>query len=335
MKKILRSRLPQRFADRVPPLFVEIAVALLISGLMALLRIALVPWAGERAAYAPVFVAVVGATVIAGWRSGLLAIIIGQWLAWTLVVAPASSAMPRAQLISDFSLATFSQLVAVVIIWLYEREVDRALALQQVQLNLLDRAIREINHRTANNYQTVLSLVLAQARRAKEAPVKEALQQVADRIAAISAVSNKMAIRSGSPEEIEIDEHLRGLCAQIEQGLFRPGVRLECDFEPLSLRSDHAIALSILVNELVTNALKHAFPGDGEGVIGVSLRRTGEDFELIVADDGVGIGRGARGRGSGLGNRLIELFTAHLSGKHGVETGISGTRHRILFPLEP
>lgn len=332
MKKILRSRLPERFAGRVPPLVVEIAVALVVTGLLSILRIAVMPWAGDRAPYALVFVAAVAASVLAGWRSGLLAILIGQLLVWTLVVGPVSGAIQRSYLIGGLALATFAQLVAVAIITLYQREVERAWSQREAQVDLIHQALAEIDHRTVNNYQTVLSLILAQARRA-DAPVKEALQQVADRINAIALASKQLALSSDSLAEVRVTHHLGELCRQIKQGLSRPGVSVECQLEDVGVDAEQAIAMSILVNELVTNALKHAFPDDRHGEIHVSLGKSGEGLLLEIADNGVGMKRSARSRGTGLGTRLVATFTKQLRARHEIETGDGGTRHRFLVPL--
>ena len=126
MKRILHSRLPERFQGRVPPLVVEIAVALVVTGMLGILRIAMIPWVGDRAPYALVFVAAVGSSFLGGWRSGLLAILIGQFMVWNLVVYPAANPILRSQLIGGLVVATIAQLVAVAIIALYQREVDRA-----------------------------------------------------------------------------------------------------------------------------------------------------------------------------------------------------------------
>ena len=332
MKRILRSRLPERFAGRVPPLVVEIAAALVVTGLLAMLRIAMIPWAGDRAPYALVFVAVVGSTVLAGWRSGLLAILIGQFMVWNLVVSPVDNALIRSQLTAGLATATLSQLVAVAIITLYQREVDRAWQRREEQVDLLHQALAEIDHRTANNYQTVLALILAQAKRA-EPPVQQALQQVADRIRAIALASKQLALSSDSLEEVRVTHHLGELCSQIKQGLSRPGVTVECQFEDVSVDAEQAIAMSILVNELVTNALKHAFPDDRHGQIHVRLDKSTDGLTLEVTDDGVGMTKSARTRGTGLGTRLVDTFIKQLRARHEVETGEGGTRHRIHWPL--
>jgi two-component sensor histidine kinase len=332
LKRILRSRLPERFAGRVPPLLTEITVGVAVPVLMTLARMAFVPWTGDRAPFAFVFVGAVGATVLAGWRSGLLAVIVGQLLAWYLIVDPTAYAAQTAQYIGSFAAATFAQLAAVAIMWLYQSEVDRAWSRREAQVDLIHQALAEIDHRTVNNYQTVLALILAQARDADPA-VKEALLQVADRIKAIALASKHLALSSESLEEVRVTHHLGELCSQIRQGLSRPGVNLECRFEDVGIDAEQAIAMSILVNELVTNALKHAFPDDRQGEIRVSLGRSASGLTLEVADDGVGMKSNAETRGNGLGTRLVATFTKQLRAHHEIETGNGGTRHRIHFPL--
>jgi K+-sensing histidine kinase KdpD len=169
--------LPERFADKVPPLFVEIAAAMVITGLTALLRIAIVPWTADRAPFALVFVSGVAATVLAGWRSGLLAVFFGQILVWYFVIYPMGSfRIADSTRAYGLVLSTFGELTVVAIVALYQREVDRAWSRREEQVDLVHQALAEIDHRTANNYQTVLALVMAQAKRA-EAPVKQALMQ--------------------------------------------------------------------------------------------------------------------------------------------------------------
>jgi two-component sensor histidine kinase len=333
VKRILRTRLPERFADKVPPRIVEIAVSLFVVGLMTLLRVLLVPWTGDRAPFAFVFVAVVGATVLAGWRSGLLALVLGQLLAWNLIVDFPTSGLERLHIIGGFAIASLAQLMALAIIALYQREIDGAWSRREAQVDLIRQALAEIDHRTINNYQTVQSLVQAQANRS-EGPVKEALQQVADRIRAIAMASKQLALSSNSLEEVRVTHHLGELCTQIRQGLSRPGIGVECHFDDVAVGAGQAAAISILVNELVTNALKYAFPDDRNGVISVALRRSQGGIDLSIEDNGVGMQDGTRGRGTGLGTRLVQTFTKQLGATHQFETGSDGTRHRIHIPAK-
>jgi two-component sensor histidine kinase len=311
---------------------VEIAIGTAIPALMTLFRIALIPISGDPAPYALVFVGVIGAAVLAGWRSGLLALILGQLLAWYLIVDPASYAMERWEYVGGLTVATFAQLAVLGIITLYQREVDRAWSRREEQVDLIHQALAEIDHRTNNNYQTVLALVLAQAKQA-EPPVKDTLQQVADRINAIAMVSRQLAPSSDTLEKIRVGHHLSELCSEIRRGLSRPGVSIECQLDDIELGSDETTWVSILVNELVTNALKHAFPNDGTGTIRVVLRSIRSGVELIVEDNGVGMNGAGKGRGTGLGTRLVETFVKQLRAKHEITSNETGTRHHIRLPV--
>jgi two-component sensor histidine kinase len=331
IKRILRSRLPDRFAGKLPPILVEIAVGIAVPLLIFAVRILLFPVLGETAPLAPIFVGIAAAAVLAGWRAGLLTLILGQALVWIFIMAPRGSLGPKeAVATSVFFTATACELAILVIIGLYQREIEDAWSKRETQLGLLQKALNEIDHRTSNNYQTVIALILAQAKSA-DAPVKEALTQVADRIRAIADASKKLAFASESLEKVRIADHLDELCRQIERGLSRPGVQLTCAFDDLVLDADHTVCISILVNELVTNALKHAFPDGGKGNIGVSVRRAGKDIELVVADSGVGMSGSGKSRGTGLGSKLIQTFVKQLKAKHEVTSDDSGTRHRIRF----
>jgi two-component sensor histidine kinase len=298
---------------------------------MTLLRFALVPWTGESAPFAFVFVAVVGAAVLAGWRSGLLALLLAQLLAWFLIVDPAVSGIERLHNVGGFTVASLAQLMTLVIIALYQREVDRAWSRREAQVDLIHQALVEMDHRTTNNYQTVLSLVSAQAKHA-EPSVKEALEQFAGRIRAIAMASKQLAVSSDNLATVNTSNHLGELCGELRQGLTRPGISIECHLEDISLGADETTWLSILMNELVTNALKHAFPDDREGTISVALKRTINGIELTVADNGIGMKPASRSRGNGLGTRLIQTFTRQLGARHEVDSGKDGTRHHIHIP---
>lgn len=332
MKRILRSRLPERWAPRVPPLLIETIVAIGIGVAMAVVRILITPWASDQAPFAPIFIAAIAATVLAGWRSGILAIAIGQLLIWYFVVRPAGTLQLEDQARwYGLAISTLSELTIVAIIALYQREVDRAWSRREAQVDLMQQALAEIDHRTTNNYQTVLALVQAQANRA-EGPVRQALTQVADRIEAIAMVSKQMALKSDSLEKIRLTEYLSELCKHINRGLTRPGVSLECHSDELSLDAEKAVAISIIINELVTNALKHAFPDDREGRITVSLKKSARRLQLEVEDNGVGIRPGSRGRGNGLGTRLINAFVKQLGADYRASSDEDGTRHLVSIP---
>jgi two-component sensor histidine kinase len=324
IRQILRSRLPQR-VHSVPPIVVEIAVGLIVPLLMVALRMPLQPFAGDRAPYAFMFVGAALATVLAGWRSGLIAVVVGQFLAWTMIVAPAADANVR----GAFVLATLSELVTVLVIALYQREVDKGTKEREQRLALLDEALNEIDHRTRNNYQTVIAMIDLQSRRATDDGVREALRQVCDRIQAIANASQQLAVRSADIGRVRLDDHLCGLVQQIHKGLSRDGIEVDCDVDDVTTNADTATSISIIVNELVTNAIKHAFNGEGQGRVLVS-GKSGKAFELTVTDNGCGI-QEPRRDGS-LGTKLVESFARQLGAKHHISSSEKGTTHRLLIP---
>lgn len=331
IRKILYSRLPERIGHRIPALAVELAVGLGAAVFMLLLRAGLTDVAGDRAPYALNFLAVVLATLIAGWRSGLIALIVGQALTWYIIVPPAwSFGLPDRARIGGFIVATISVSLILLVMGLYQREIDKGVAERERRMKLLDQALDEIDHRTRNNYSTVLALIQLQAQRSSESAVKAALEQVADRIQAIASASAKLALRSGDIDRIKLDDHLCGLVEQIDRGIARDGIKVACDVEEISASADATTSISIIVNELVTNAIKHAFNGERPGSVWVR-GKAGKAFELIVEDDGQGIVT-ARSSRTGLGSKLVEKFVRQLNAQHEVVSSERGTVHRLVIP---
>ena len=317
----------------MPPLVVEVGVGLGLTLFLVLVRLTVLPWTGEAAPFALVFVATVGAALLAGWRAGLIALIVGQALIWVFVMEPRTSLVGKDSIhVGALAMATLAQLLTLSIVALYQREIELAWSRRESQMDLLEKALREIDHRTSNNYQTVLALVLAQSKSARDKPVKDALQQVADRIRAIANASRKLAVASEGLEQVRIAAHLQDLCDEVERGLAPPGITIECKFDDLLLGAEKAVCVSILVNELVTNAIKHAFPDQRAGKIKVSLDSRRDGIELKVEDDGAGMKGAGRSRGTGLGTRLVETFAGQLKARHEVSSDSAGTRHRIRIP---
>ena len=333
MRRIVRSRLPERLAGKVPPLLVEIAVGLVLGAMGVGIRLALSPFLTNVAPYTFVFAAVTIAAVLAGWRSGLIAMVVGQILSWFVIVAPWGVLAPGyRQPAAGLILAIISQVILLAAIALYQREIDKSTLEREQRLELLEQARREMDHRAKNNFQTVLSLIQLQVGRETDPSVKQALQRIADRILAISVATEHLAIRGEDLATVRLRDHLCELCSQLERGLARGEVRVECDIPDVTASADTAIHLAIIVNELVTNSLKHAFAERGSGLVQVRSKMVGAGLELEVLDDGDGMKKSSPSSGSGLGRKLVETFAAHLNATVEVSSSSSGTRHLIVVP---
>ena len=122
------------------------------------------------------FAGVVFACVLAGWRSGLIALVAGQALTWFLLVEPMwGFSSPEHWRFGGLIIATLSELIILIVIALYQREVDKNSSEREQRMELLGEALKEIDHRTRNNYQTVLALVQLQAQRSQHPDVKTAI----------------------------------------------------------------------------------------------------------------------------------------------------------------
>jgi two-component system, sensor histidine kinase PdtaS len=324
--------LPDRWAGHVPPILVQLSIGLIAAAVMFAIRLPFAPLVGDRAPYALIFLAVVIAAVLAGWRSGLVALAVGQLVTWYAIVPPYYSfAILDGERMVGLAIASVSQLLVLVVIALYQKEVDKGVAERERRMALMDHALNEIDHRTRNNHQTMLALIHLQAQRSGHDGVKDALLQVADRIQAIAQATERLALRSGDLESVRLDDHLCGLCEQIERGLSRQHVNVSCDIEEITTSADKAILIAIIVNELVTNALKHAFDGRDQGRVVVTCRMNGE-LKLSISDDGNGMNVRALSNRRGLGTKLVESFAKQLGARHEIVSSEQGTTHDLTIP---
>jgi two-component sensor histidine kinase len=122
--------------------------------------------------------------------------------------------------------------------------------------------------------------------------------------------------------------YLEELCAALAEALFlRGAITLSCDSDHVALPRDRAVSLGLVINELVTNAAKHAFEESAAGAITVSFKAHGKGWRLTVTDDGKGMPprKPARKSDGGLGRRLVEAFAKQAGGAVTTESGADGT----------
>src|SRR5581483_8926662 len=160
--------------------------------------------------------------------------------------------------------------------------------------------LREFRHRVSNDMQRIVALLRLQARKTPEA--KAALTDAATRVQVIGRIHDRLA-REAEHEMVDTRTFLHELVDDFRKALtdLRP-IGFFVDAEPHQLSLSRMGAVGLIVNELVTNALKHAFPEPHrEGAITVRFHREGRDFILCVQDDGVGVGCPSAAPGDGTG----------------------------------
>ncbi|WP_161957186.1 sensor histidine kinase [Aestuariivirga litoralis] len=184
--------------------------------------------------------------------------------------------------------------------------------------------MREIHHRTKNNLQSVASLLKLQ-------PISEdAKSAMTARITAMSTL-HEQAYRSDQYSEVNLHDYLLTLIDTIRR-TSPDGITFETELDPAEVDRDLAQPLGLIVNEVVSNAVKHAFRAREGGTITVSLRMIAPDrAELAVTDDGEGFM--PSGQETGMGSRLIRAFAQQLGNDYDYARG-NGTRFAIRFPAK-
>jgi two-component sensor histidine kinase len=215
-----------------------------------------------------------------------------------------------------------------------ERRVElrtRELASARDRAELL---MREVNHRVSNSLSIVASLLSMQARHQPDEQARKILNDTQARIAAVALVHRKL-YTSGDVRVVDVGEFLATLLAQLERSLRDAGstATVRHELASVNLSTDKSVTLGIVVSELVTNAFKYAYP-QREGEIRVNFRRLdGDEGELLVEDDGIGIGDGHAPRGTGLGSKLVQAMAGSLGGSIEYRDRTPGTSVRLVMPL--
>ena len=194
--------------------------------------------------------------------------------------------------------------------------------------------LSDMSHRVGNDMHLLVSMLQMQA--AADPEAADALQKAAGRVFVLGRVHGRLS--SSAEQEAVVDSRLflEGLVGDLRASVdgLRP-VALTVVAESHALPLAQAGDVGLVVNELITNAFKHAFPGGREGVVRVSFRREEDSYELVVADNGIGTAsEQAAGVGGGLGAQILRALAVQLGGRLDVASGeVGGTQHLLRFPV--
>ncbi|KGD92094.1 histidine kinase dimerization/phosphoacceptor domain -containing protein [Rhizobium sp. YS-1r] len=194
--------------------------------------------------------------------------------------------------------------------------------------------LAEVNHRVANSLALVAALIRLQASSSGSEEVKAALSETQARITAIAGMHRSL-YTSDDVRHVSMDKYLGTLVREVQGSVNnRQGPSIRLDAEPVSLSSDRAVSIGMIVTELLTNALKYAYPAGTEGEVRILLKRQGEDSVLLaVEDDGIGWREDDQPKGTGLGSRIVKSMAATLGSAIHYVPNISGTRAELTISL--
>ncbi len=206
---------------------------------------------------------------------------------------------------------------------------------KDVELLIKSVVIKEIHHRVKNNLQTIASLLRLQERRAVSGEAKRVLKDCIYRVNSIAIVHEYLSQQDSGM--IDVARVARGIYQAIISGMLRPEFKLEAHFQAdaASLPSEKATSMALILNELLQNAIEHAFEERSQGRLDVEFSDIGDSYRLRIRDDGVGLPEGFVLEESGsLGLKIIKTMAEAdlhgsftLAGNHG--GGVSAT---IIIP---
>lgn len=212
---------------------------------------------------------------------------------------------------------------------------ERLQARQILQRSLEEKQIhlKELQHRVKNTLATILSLLSIEERRATNPEAKEGFRNTAFRVQTMASLYDKLH-QTEQGSSVDLGTYLTSVAhALLSSALGNRRVELRCDCPHIPLDLRRSVACGLIVNELLTNALKHAFPPGTSGALNLRMTSEGPELTLCIADDGVGLPPDAeKGRPGSSGMQLVNLLTSQLEGQMTISRE-KGTTWTLRFPL--
>jgi len=210
---------------------------------------------------------------------------------------------------------------------------------EQETRRALERAetlLKEVNHRVANSLALVSAMVRMQSTQIEDMTLRNVLDETQNRILAIANI-HRCLYTSHDVRIVDLHAYLDGLLAELQATVGDAQTqthRIHFSGERIPLPTDHAVSLGVIVNELVTNALKYAYQDREDGEIRVGIKRIDDTQALLfVEDDGIGWEKDIHAKGTGLGTRIIKAMATNIGGVMEIAPLQPGTRVTLLFNL--
>jgi PAS domain S-box-containing protein len=194
--------------------------------------------------------------------------------------------------------------------------------------------LREIHHRVKNNMQVISSLLNLQASKTTDPATKAMLEESRQRVRSIAIIHERL-YNSANLANIDFSVYLKSVSEELWRSFGRPGISCVLDVESVPFEIDKAIPAGLIVNELLTNALRHAFPASAKGTVRVQLHSLGDDdVELVVRDDGAGFPAGTDvSSATTMGLAIVRTLVEQMRGNLTIDSS-HGTACTIRFKLE-
>ena len=216
----------------------------------------------------------------------------------------------------------------------FERAVKDRTRELETALEARTMLLHEVDHRVKNNLQMIASLILMQSRNIPDEGVRESLRAMLSRVEALSTVHRRL-YQSDDVTRFDIGDFVNDLVRDLIAASGRDDISTDLDLSTIEVPAQKAAPVALMINELVTNALKHAFRAGGPGTIGVKMDKPDGHYRIQVSDDGAGIKPRPDGdEHQSFGTTLVRALARQLQADVEWKSDGRGTNVVIQLPVE-
>ncbi|VVB44516.1 Histidine kinase [Beijerinckiaceae bacterium RH AL1] len=215
--------------------------------------------------------------------------------------------------------------------WL-EREVSRRTEELSEALAAQTMLVHEVDHRVKNNIQMISALLSMQTTAIPDPAIRATLASMLQRVEAIGAVHRRL-YQSEDVRRFDLTEFIRDICDELIKVSGRDDIAVIFDLQTVRVPATQASPIALMLNELLMNALKHAFPVGRTGQLRITVRETQHYLQVEIADDGVGMSSTAPR--NGFGSRMIRTLARQLQAEVLWSAGDAGTIVELRLPIHP
>lgn len=285
------------------------------------------------------FLAIIVCAALFDHGAGIFAVLFSAGLAkWFLIEPTGTLNVVRTEDIAGLSVFIAIGLISAAILeTLHKVAHDLADANEQLVASEgeKDLLLQEASHRFKNELTMLSAMLRLQQRSVEDSAASSALSSTADRVQVLAKVHERLQ-RSSTTAVVDTREFISALCDDLGRAIVLRPIALDVDAESHLLSQERAVPVGLIINELLANALKYAFPDERAGRVTVQFIREGEAYCLNVSDDGIGLAAERDAAGTGLGQRLVRAMASQLGGslEIGSDPQSPGTSATVRFPLE-
>jgi two-component sensor histidine kinase len=224
-------------------------------------------------------------------------------------------------------------LVAALAVQFHQSQQERESSAGELarKLDHADTLLSEQDHRVRNYFQLILAILAKRRKKQTDADMRAEFDRLMERVAAVALAHDQLSLGRLGRTLVAATNYIEALCLGLEHAT-ESELRIERDIQALHLRADRIVPIGLIVNELLTNAIKYSVKEGRPPTIKVCLtsNNDGTEAALTVSDNGPGMGTA---RSGSMGLQLVESLASQLSGRVEIQSSDEGTAVSVLFPI--